>query len=414
MLLKGNLIAAPEPGRLTCLPGGCLRLTEDGAVDAVLPAVPEGCAEPVEDWGDCLILQGFCDLHLHGPQYPMVGMGMDLPLLDWLSAYAFPMEARFADVAYAREVYRRLAAELIAGGTTRVAMFSSLHTDATLALMEELERAGISGFVGKVNMDRNGGEDLQETAESSQSETVRWLEACGDFRRIRPILTPRFTPSCSDAVMAFLGRLARERQLPVQSHLSENRAEIDWVRRLHPDCGRYWETYEKFGLWKPGTLMAHCVHSDEAERAAMAAHGVWAVHCPDSNGNICSGTAPVRKLLDEGVSVALGSDIAGGAQLYMPQVMAAAIRASKVRSMADGSRPLTAAEAYYLGTSAGQRYFGGQPGFPVGEKLHAVVLDDGAFAVAPPRRLEERLERALYRSGPADIRAVYAAGRRVR
>ena len=89
------------------------------------------------------------------PQYPMLGMGMDLPLLDWLNAYAFPTEARFADTGYAREIYSRLARELIANGTTRVCMFSSLHTDATLILMEELEKAGVTGYVGKVNMDRN-------------------------------------------------------------------------------------------------------------------------------------------------------------------------------------------------------------------------------------------------------------------
>ena len=112
---------------------------------------------PVPRWrtGETLILQSFADLHLHAPQYPMLGMGMDLPLLDWLNAYAFPTEARFADTGYAREIYSRLARELIANGTTRVCMFSSLHTDATLILMEELEKAGVTGYVGKVNMDRN-------------------------------------------------------------------------------------------------------------------------------------------------------------------------------------------------------------------------------------------------------------------
>ena len=414
MYLKGNLIAAPRLGELECLPSGCLRLDDSGTVLAVLPQLPERVTEPVQDFGDQLILQAFCDMHLHGPQYPMLGMGMDLPLLDWLNAYAFPMEARFADEAYARTVYRQLAANLIAGGTTRVAMFSSLHTEGTWILMEALEEAGITGYVGKVNMDRNSSQSLQETTATSQSETLRWLEGCVRFRQIWPILTPRFTPSCTDELMAFLGRLAQDRALPIQSHLSENVAELEWVRTLHPDCHRYWETYNKFGLWKPGTIMAHCVYSDERERAAMAECGVLAVHCADSNCNLCSGTAPVRVMLQEGVPVALGSDIAGGAQLFIPQVAASSIRASKVRSMADGSPFLTVAEAYYLATTAGQRYFGAGDGFAVGQKLHAVVLDDVRFAAQAAYSLPERLERALYCAVPADIRAVYAEGRRVR
>ena len=117
-------------------------------------------------------------MHLHAPQYPMLGMGMDLPLLDWLNTYTFPTEANFKDTNFARKVYKELAKKLIANGTTRVAMFSSMHKEATLILMEELEKAGVTGYVGKVNMDRNGGVDLQETTEESISETIDWLNKC--------------------------------------------------------------------------------------------------------------------------------------------------------------------------------------------------------------------------------------------
>mgnify|MGYP000807106218 FL=1 len=121
-------------------------------------------------------------------------------------------------------------------------MFSSLHTDATLILMEELEKAGVTGYVGKVNMDRNAAPGLlEETTEESRRETLRWLDACQDFRLVKPMLTPRFTPSCTDELMAFLGKLAAERDLPVQSHLSENQAEMAWVRQLHPGCQQYWD-----------------------------------------------------------------------------------------------------------------------------------------------------------------------------
>ena len=330
-ILHGNIIHAPTFGQLETIPSGYLVL-EDGILEGVYPVLPEQYAAcPAEDYGDGLIMPSFADLHLHAPQYPMLGMGMDLPLLDWLDAYTFRTEARFEDTDYARRVYRALARELIANGTTRVAMFSSKHTDATLILMEELELAGVTGYVGKVNMDRNGGA-VQETAGESLSETVRWLKNCR-FEHVKPILTPRFTPSCTNELMAELGKLAVERGLPVQSHLSENLGEISWVRELHPDCAQYWETYQKYGLWKSGTLMAHCVHSDTREQEAMAEAGVWAVHCAASNVNLCSGTAPVRELLERGVNVALGSDIAGGDQLAMNQVIVQSIRASKIKQI---------------------------------------------------------------------------------
>ena len=258
-ILKGNIVSAPALGRLEVTKNGYL-VAEEGRITGVFPALPERYAgAPVEDYGDGLILQSLADLHLHAPQYPMLGMGMDLPLLEWLNTYTFPTEARFADPDYAREIYRRLSRELIEGGTTRVCVFSSLHREGTLILMEELEKAGVTGYVGKVNMDRNAIPALQEGTEEAKRETLRWLEECRDFRYVKPILTPRFTPSCTDELMDFLGKLAAERDLPIQSHLSENTGEIQWVRELHPDCRQYWETYAKFGLWNSRTLMAHCV-----------------------------------------------------------------------------------------------------------------------------------------------------------
>ena len=413
-ILKGTIVSAPALGKLEVTEHGYL-VAEDSRIAGVFPVLPEYYAgAPVEDYGDALILQSLADLHLHAPQYPMLGMGMALPLLDWLNAYAFPTEARFADPGYAREIYRRLARELVSGGTTRVCMFSSLHTDATLILMEELEKAGVTGYVGKVNMDRNGAPGLlQETTEESVRETLRWLDACQDFPHVKPMLTPRFIPSCTDELMAFLGRLAEERDLPVQSHLSENRAEIAWVRQLHPDCERYWQAYAKYGLWNRRTVMAHCVWSDEAERQAMKDAGVTAVHCADSNQNVFSGVAPVRRMLQEGLSVALGSDIAGGDHVSMLDVTASSIRASKARRMMDGWETdfLTVPEGWYLATSAGAAFFGEAPGFAAGNPLHAVILADDRLPQPHPLTPRERLERCVYLRQSGGIRAVWSAGR---
>lgn len=414
-ILKGTVISAPALGRLDITENGYL-VAEDGIIRGIfqtLPAELEGLS--VEDYGNALILQSFADLHLHAPQYPMLGMGMDLPLLQWLDTYTFPTEAKFADPDFARKVYRKLARELVENGTTRVCMFSSLHREATLILMEELENAGITGFVGKVNMDRNGGADLQETTEESIDETLRWLEECKRFRHIKPIITPRFTPSCTDELMEALGKIAAEQNLPVQSHLSENTGEIAWVGQLHPDCAQYWETYAKYGLWNDRTLMAHCVWSDERERKAMKEAGVWVVHCADSNQNIMSGVAPIRVMLNEGLKVTLGSDIAGGDHLNMFDVTAASIRASKARRILDDWNTdfLTVAEGWYLATSAGSEFFGENPGFAPGNPLHAIVLRDDDLITARPLTVQERFERSVYRRQKDAIQAVWSAGRKI-
>ena len=416
MLIKGHIIEARSFGDPVITENGYLAV-KDGVIKGVSADIPAAFADAnLLDHSGKLILQGFSDMHLHAPQYPMLGMGMDLPLMDWLKTYTFKTEARFADDAFAREVYARLAAELVNNGTTRVCIYSSTHVDATLILMEALEQAGISGFVGKVNMDRASGE-CQELTQESKRETLRWLDESARFTRVRPILTPRFTPSCTDELMRWLGKVAAERGVYVQSHLSENKREIELVHELHPDCEQYWQTYDKFGLWRDHTIMAHCVHSDAREQQAMIDHNVLCVHCPDSNINICSGFAPVRQMVERGVWVALGSDIAGGAQLPMLQVLTGCLRMSKARAIeTGGSEPfLTVGEAYYLATSAGARDVGGAVGVAPGNPLHAVVLDESRL---PPSAREltvkERFERAVYLADDRCIAAVYGGGRRIK
>lgn len=413
-ILRGTIVSAPELGKLDITEKGYL-VAVDGVIEGVYAALPEKyMGYPVEGSGKDLIIQSFADMHLHGPQYPMLGMGMDMQLIDWLNTYTFPTEAHFKDPELARSVYRRLAQDLVANGTTRVCMFSSLHREATLILMEELENAGVTGFVGKVNMDRNGGAELQEETGESISETLRWLDQC-DFEHIKPVITPRFTPCCTDELMEALGRIVAEKQLPVQAHMSENTGEIAWVGQLHPDCSQYWESYRKFGLWNDRTLMAHCVWSDQRERKAMKDAGVWAVHCASSNENLISGYAPVRLMLNEGVRVVLGSDIAAGDHLSMFDNVAASIRASKARRIMDDWKTdfLTVAEAYYLGTSAAAELFGEKPGFAPGNSLHAIVLRDEDLPAVRQLSAQERFERCIYHRQKDAIRAVYSAGRKV-
>ncbi len=414
LIIKGNIISAAEFGELEITENGYL-IAENGKIKGIYQELPREYEESkVEDYGDALVMQSFADMHLHAPQYPMLGMGMDMPLLEWLNTYTFPTEACFKDQDFARRAYHRLARELAAKGTTRVCMFSSIHREATLILMEELENAGITGYVGKVNMDRNGGVNYQETTEESISETVKWLERC-NFEHIKPMITPRFTPSCSNELMQELGRIAKEKNLPIQSHLSENTGELDMVKKLHPDCAQYWETYQKYGLWNDRTLMAHCVWSDDRERKAIKDAGVWAVHCAASNENLVSGYAPVRVMVNEGVNVVLGSDIAGGDHLSMFKNITAAIRASKARRILDDWKTefLSVEEAFYLGTSAAAPFFGEKPGFAPGNALHALVLEDFSLPSVRPLSVRERFGRAIYRREHGGIRAVYSEGKKI-
>ena len=413
-ILKGNIVAAPELGKLDIVENGYL-VAVDGVIEGVYETLPEkfaGCE--VEDCGKDLILQTFSDMHLHAPQYAMLGMGMDMPLIDWLNTYTFPTEAHFADPEVARPIYKQLAEELVSNGTTRVVMFSSLHRESTLVLMEELEKAGVTGYVGKVNMDRNGGENYQETTQESMDETVKWIEQC-NFEHVKPVITPRFTPTCTNELMEFLGKLAAEKDLPIQSHLSENTGEIAWVKELHPDCQQYWETYAKYNMWNDRTVMAHCVWSDERERKAIKDAGVWVCHCASSNEDLISGYAPIRVMLDEGVRVVLGSDIAGGDHISMFDNVTASIRASKARRIMTNWETdfLTVAEAYYLGTSAACEFFGEKPGFAAGNPLHAIVVRDDDLPDVRQRTTQERFERSMYRRQKDAIRAVYSAGRKV-
>jgi len=409
--LKGNIVHIPALGRILVFPKSYI-VFRDGKVTGI----QKEFGGPFEDYGSNLIIPGLCDMHVHAPQYAMVGMGLDMELLPWLDTYTFPEESKYADAGYAKEVYEAFTQALIRAGTTRACVFGTIHTDTVLILMEILEKAGLTAYVGKVNMDRNAPKALCEDTETSLVETRRWIEASlGRFEHVKPMITPRFIPSCSPALLKGLGKLAREYGLPVQSHLSENTGEVKWVKKLEPEAACYGQAYENYGLFggRVPTVMAHCVQSPADERALLAQNGVLMAHCPDSNSNLASGMADVRKMTDAGVNVALGSDLAGGCSISILEVAAKAIRISKLRQASGGGRALTLSEALYMATAAGAKFFGDAPGFSAGAPLHAVVLDDTGLPAARTLSVEQRLERCVYLSRDAKIAAVYAAGKKI-
>ena len=414
--LKGNIIFTPACGRLEVRPGQYL-VCEDGLVAGIFETLPERFGDiPVHDHGDRLILPGLVDLHVHASQYAYRGLGMDMELLDWLEENAFPEEARFAEQEYAAAAYRVFTDELTRSATTRACVFATVHRPATLLLMELMEKAGLRGFVGKLNMDSNCPDYLRETTDSSLAETRRWLEESAGLSAVRPVITPRFIPSCSEELMNGLGELQRQFGAAMQSHLSENLSEIEWVKQLRPWSRFYGEAYSRPGLFggECPTVMAHCIWSGEEERALMKAQGVFLAHCPQSNMNVSSGIAPVRTWLNEGQKAGLGSDVAGGAHLSIFRAMTDAIQCSKLRwrLVDDSLAALTLPETLYLATKGGGEFFGKVGSFEPGYEFDAIVMDDSTLPTTRRCTLTERLERVVWLSDGLPL-AKYVAGRRL-
>lgn len=416
-VIKGNIIYTPQAGQLALYPESFL-VCENGIVKGIWARLPEEYKNlPLEDHSGKLVLPGLVDLHVHASQYAYRGLGMDLELLQWLEANAFPEESKFADLDYAHRAYSIFADQLVHSATTRACIFATLHRPATLLLTELLEDAGLACCVGKVNMDRNSPDCLREKdAETSLRETRLWLEESRKFKNCKAILTPRFTPSCTDELMEGLGQLQKEFGVPMQSHISENLSEIDWVHALRPNDDFYGEAYDKYGLFGGDcpTVMAHCVWSTPEERQLMKKNGVFIAHCPQSNMNVSSGIAPIKSYLLEGQKLGLGSDVAGGAHLSIFRAMTDAIQCSKLRwRMVDQSTPaLTLPEAFYMATKGGGAFFGKVGSFEPGYEFDAIVMDDSDIPTTRSCSLAERLERVVYLSDGKPC-AKYVKGRRL-
>ncbi|MCI8884791.1 MAG: amidohydrolase family protein, partial [Dorea sp.] len=348
------------------------------------------------------------------------GLGMDLELLEWLDTHTFPEESRYKDLDYAEKAYGIFAEDLKQSATTRAVVFGTVHVPATGLLMEKLEDTGLVTYVGKVNMDQNSTDDLRETdAVTALDATAAWIEETkGKYQNTRPILTPRFAPTCSGPLMEGLGKLQREYGLPVQSHLSENLSEIEWVKELFPWSSCYGDVYEHYGLFggQAKTVMAHCVHSSDTEVELMKKKGVYVAHCPQSNINLSSGIAPIRRYLEEGIPVGLGTDMAGGANISMFRCMADAVGVSKLywRLADQGKRPLAMEEVFYLATKGGGSFFGKAGSFEEGYELDALVLDDKGIRSTRTLGTKERLERCIYLAEEGKrLAGKYAAGKKV-
>ena len=421
-VFKAHVIYTKEKDRFEVMENGYVAVDADGRVSGVASNLSSLDCEDAEvtDFGDRLLIPAMNDLHVHAPQYRNQGIAMDLELLPWLQKYTFPEEMKYADLGYAERMYRRFVRDLWRFGTMRACVFATIHTESTLLLMRLFQETGMGALVGKVAMNRNCPEGLSESVE----EIVRGYESIISKLNgalVRPIITPRFIPSCTPEMLHACGELAAKYQLPVQSHLSENKDEIALVQLLEKESSCYGDAYDHYGLFgQTPTVMAHCVWTEGEELELMKRRGVMVAHCPTSNFNVASGMAPIRKFLDEGLRVGLGSDISGGHDLSIFRMMVYAIQVSKIHyqrqreqsSSASKARFLTLSEAFWLATKSAGSFFGRVGTFEPGYAFDALVIDDSDLN-HDHYSLLERLERYIYLGDDRQIMHRFCQGKEI-
>lgn len=416
--ILGDICYFETPSQPKCYEHSYI-VCEDGLVAGIFNELPNKYdGIDVKDYTGKLIIPGMYDLHVHAPQYGYRGMGMDLELLEWLDTITFPEESRYADIEYARNAYDIFTDDVRRSATARAVVFGTIHNEATEYLMESFDKAGLGGYIGKVNMDRNSPASYCEETAKSVENTITWLDdVTGKYDIVKPIITPRFVPSCTDELMKELGRIANTGKLPVQSHLSENLSEVEWVKKLAPLSKGYADAYDRFGLFgtSGNTVMAHCIYLRDDEIELMKERGVFVAHCPQSNENLRSGIAPMRKLIGAGLKCGLGSDIAGGSSINMFKAVTDAVQVSKLywRLIDDSMPAMTFPEAFYLATKGGGAFFGKCGSFEKGYEFDALVVDESGSRTPMNLTIMQRLERMMYLGHSNAVEAKFVAGRQI-
>ena len=414
-IYRANIIYTPTPDKLEIIPHGYIAVHSSGIIKGVYTEKPADMDGQVIDLGDKLLIPAFNDLHVHAPQYRNMGLALDLELLPWLNTYTFPEEAKYADTEYAKKMYRRFVHELWMQGTMRSAVFGTMHAESTRILADLFVQAGMGAYVGLVGMNRNSPDHLQNSTEyviKGMDMLCEHLDKHGNNGLVKPIITPRFIPSCTPDMLQALGDYAAKTGLPVQSHLSENRSEIAWVAELEPESTCYGDAYNRYGLFgQTPTLMAHCCFTEGEELELMKRNGVYVVHCPMSNSNLSSGIAPIRTFLEQGVKVVLGTDVSAGHNMSMLRVMQYAIQVSKLRYAESKGQTkfLSLSEVLYLATKAGGSFFGKVGSFEKGYEFDALVIDD-TYLNAFDYTLDQRIERYIYLGDDRDIKCRLCRG----
>ena len=421
-LLRGRLLSFREsprwsPDAFWLIEDGAI-LIEDGFIKAAGEAKDVAALAPadaaIDDHAGKLILPGFIDAHIHYPQTRVIG-SYGAQLLDWLQKYTFVEEQKFSDPAHADIVAKFFLDEMFRQGTTTAVVYCTVRPESVDAFFAESETRGARMIAGKVLMDRNAPPALTDTPQRGYDESKALIERWRGRGRLDYAITPRFGITSTDAQLEAAGALAREYpDAFVQTHLSENHAEIALTKELFPWARNYLDVYDHFGLLGAKSIFGHCIHLEDAEVAALAAKGGVAAFCPTSNLFLGSGLFDMRRLDEAGVRVALATDVGGGTSYSMLQT---ANEAYKVLQMNRQSWP--ALQAFYQMTLGNARALGLERrigAIETGHEADLIVVDSRATPAMAHRMeavrgdLAEELFVLMTMGDDRAIRETYVAG----
>ena len=319
-----------------------------GEATAALARLPAGT--PVVDRRGMLIVPGFVDTHIHYPQTDMIAAYGE-QLLEWLDRYAFPHERRFDDATHAREVAEFFLDELLRCGTTTALVYATVHPQSVDAFLTAAQARGARMIAGKVLMDRNCPEFLRDTAESGYADSKTLIGRWHGKGRLSYAVTPRFAPTSTERQLELAGRLLDEHHgVYLQTHVAENRNEVAWAAELFPWSRSYLDVYDRFGLVRPRSVYAHCIHLDDADRERMGAAGAAMSFCPTSNLFLGSGLFDLDAARRHGVRVGLGTDVGGGTSFSQLRTLDEAYKVAQL-----AGQKLSPLAAFHLATLGGAR-----------------------------------------------------------
>jgi guanine deaminase len=388
------------------------RISAVGEADDLRRAHPDA---QVTDYGTALITAGFVDAHMHYPQTGIIA-SWGKQLIDWLNTYTFPEETRFADRAYADDVAGRTLDLALAHGTTTLTSFCTIHPQSVDAFFGAAAQRNMAVIGGKTCMDRNAPDGLRDTAQSAYDDSKALLQKWHGKGRATYAITPRFSPTSTPEQLEALGALWGEfPDCPMQTHLSEQIPEIEWVRSLFPEARDYLDTYEKFGLLGPKGLYGHSIWLEERERSRLSEVDASVVHCPTSNTFIGSGLFDLMGLASAGLRVGLATDTGGGSSFSMLHTMAAAYEIGQLRGVS-----VHPAQLMWLATEGSARalHMSGEIGrLGAGAMADITVLDLGSTPAIKQRtdraaHIWDALFPTIMMGDDRAVRDVWVAGRR--
>lgn len=424
--IRGFLIDAPEFGSLRSRRDGAI-LIEKGRIIAVgdyedIRRIATPAPIPWVNHGTVAVFPGLIDCHTHLPQYSAVARGEN-ELLPWLRQNIFPVEREFTGPKVRQEA-PRFFHELARHGTTTAMIYAAIYEDSCELGFEAAENSGLRIILGKMMMDLGSYGQFQPRKILSisllESERLcrKWNGAAEG--RLEYAFSPRFAVTCSEKMMRSAAELASRLGAYLQTHLAENREEIEKVHHLYMGARDYTDVYEKCGLLGSKTVMGHCIHLSAREIDALATSQTNVAHCPTSNLFLGSGLMKLDQILKAGIAVGLGSDVAAGPELNMWQVMRAAIDVQKARSVYElNLRPLRPGEAFYLATQGGARALGKAEiigTLETGKEADFIIIDLPALQPYPHQGIshlsaEDILALCIYRGGPHATLETYVRGK---